>query len=141
MTQKTAPPRKRKTPAASARTPILEWIAGGVGLVLTLGLVGALALDALSAGDAPPDLRVSQTAVHERVGAYVVEVRVDNRGDRAAAAVEIEGELTLDGAEPEVASVTLDYVPQGSTRQAGLVFSQNPRNGRLALRALGYVDP
>ena len=39
------------------------------------------------------------------------------------------------------AATTLDYVPRFSTRQAGLLFSRDPRDGTLALRALGYAEP
>jgi uncharacterized protein (TIGR02588 family) len=53
----------------------------------------------------------------------------------------VEGVLK-DGAEIiETSEVTIDYVPAGSQRQAGLFFIRDPQQYELQLSAKGYEQP
>lgn len=128
--------------STSERTPVLEWIAAGVGLVLTLAVLVILGREALSGErDEVPMIVVTVERIVERDGQYLVEVKAANRAGAAASHVEIEGELTGGGGEPVTGSATIDYVPGHSSRKAGLFFAQDPRLGRLEVRALGYEEP
>ncbi|CAN7618147.1 TIGR02588 family protein [Phenylobacterium sp. LjRoot164] len=147
-----APPRpSRKAPqkgraatkpaaAESGSTPALEWGSATLGALLLFATLGFLLWDALSGRDAPPDLKVSALAVRAVEGGHLVEFRVENGGDRPAAQVEVEGELSS-GGEPDTAGATFDYVPAGSARTGGLFFREDPRQGALTLTAKGYADP
>ena len=43
--------------------------------------------------------------------------------------------------EVEISETTIDYVPAGSQREAGLFFIRNPQEFDLQLRAKSYVEP
>ena len=146
MARATTTPR-RKPPAAPPparlieRTPLLEWIAAGLGLVLTVGAVGYLVGEGLRPEAGPPVLMVSAERISPTPAGYAVDVQVQNRSRTTAAAVEIEGVLRAPGQEPETAAVTFDYVPGLSRRTGGLVFQADPRRFPLTLTAKGHVAP
>lgn len=122
--------------------PPLEWVASGIGLLLTVGLVALLAAEALKApSGAPPSIEVRVVEVTPVDRGYVVEFAARNRRHATAAAVEIEGELARPGGEPERSRALLDYVPGHSERRGGLFFRRDPRAHALELRALGYQEP
>lgn len=131
----------RKHASGPARTPLLEWVAGVVGLALVVAIVGLLAREALFGDNSPPDLRVRLVEVVPQGDGALVRIEVTNTGGRSAAQVAVEGVLVREGAPPETASVVLDYVPGDAKRKAGLRFSTTPRPDQLQLRAKGYVDP
>jgi uncharacterized protein (TIGR02588 family) len=124
--------------------PIWEEAMGVVGLVLLLAVVGFLVYEALQP-HSPPAVVVSAEEITPAPGGWLVQIRVENRGESTAAAVVVEGSL-IDPAQPagepvEVSEVTLDYVPELSARRAGLYFEHDPADYRLELRAQGYVNP
>ena len=137
------PPPRRDSPKQKVTdtTSLLEWIAGGLGLLLVLLVLGVIGREALFGDSSPPAVVVEQLGVKAVPGGHLVEVKVSNRGGSSAAAVLIEGELTLPGAEPETSETTFDYVPDKSSREGGLFFQGDPKVGVLTLRAKGYVAP
>jgi uncharacterized protein (TIGR02588 family) len=143
----TRKPARRKTAASTARppaakqTPLLEWVAAAVGLLLTLGVIGVIGWEALNADDSPAAMKVESLGATRTAAGYVLEVRVTNTGGSPAAQVTIAGELTPPGGEAETAEATFDYVPDHSTRTGGLFFATDPRAGSLKLTAKGYVSP
>ena len=123
-------------------TPLLEWIAAGIGLLLTLGILGSISWEAVKGGgEAAPAIEVTVERVTPVAAGYVVEVRARNHSPATAAAVQIEGELDKGSAEPVTSSATIDYVPGESDRRAGLFFTDDPRAHKLEVRALGYAKP
>jgi uncharacterized protein (TIGR02588 family) len=140
----TSPTRKTSRPPTSKlseRTPALEWIAAGFGLVLTLGVIGYLGYQGLNPSDGPPLVVARAGPAIRTPSGYVVEIRALNQGRTTAAAVEIEGVLSLSPGEAETAAITFDYLPAGGERKGGLVFRNDPRLHRLTLAAKGHVDP
>lgn len=124
------------------RTPLLEWLAGGIGAALTLLLLGFLGWDAYAqASDVPPEVEVSLRAVQPAGSGFVAEITAVNLSPATAASVEVEGVLSRDGEEVERAQATFDYVPGHSETRGGLFFREDPREGGLELRALGYQEP
>ena len=119
-----------------AGPPLLEWLAAALGLILTLGVMAAIARDAVvpSAGLAP-DLVVTATRVRQASAGFLVEFETRNLSPITAAQVTIEG--TLPGGETSTA--TIDYVPGRSARRGGLYFGVPPRGAEL--RVLGFQDP
>lgn len=137
------PQRKSKPDAGGVfdRTAILEWIAAGVGLTLTLTAIGFMAREGLRRGDGPPVLTVRATEITPTAAGYVVDVRVTNRSRAAAAAVEVAGVLRSGGREVETGAITFDYVPGHGRQEGGIVFRNDPRAHALTLAATGYVKP
>ena len=123
-----------KKSAPHTRPPRLEWVMGGLGLVLTLAVLAVILREAMAPGG-PPVLEPSLHAVHGGPGAWRAEVEVRNTGPATAAAVEIEGRLG-----DETAAATLDYVPAGGKETVTLGFAADPRAG-LQLHARGWTEP
>lgn len=141
----TKPSAKRPNPATgrpkkAPATPLLEWIAAGVGAALILAVVALLGWEVAAGDDRPPTFGMQSRGATPVEGGFILEIEVENLGDRPAAQVEVEGELSsADG--KETAGVTFDYVPGHSTRTGGLFFKSDPKAGSLELTAKGFADP
>ena len=72
---------------------------------------------------------------------YLVSLKIENSGNATAAALNVEGVLRRAGTNVETSLVTVDYVAAGSERDAALLFSNDPRQGELTVRAKGYIEP
>lgn len=127
-------PAASKKPDTEEKPPLLEWIMGGLGLLLVIGCLAVIGKDILHRGG-PPVVDATLQAVRGQPGAWLAEVEVRNTGGETAAAVEIEGALG-----DETASATLDYVPAHGTAHIVLGFAQDPRTG-LTLRTRGWSEP
>lgn len=128
--------------SGKAREPLIEWIAAGVGLVLTLGMIATIGMEALR-GDAAqlPAIEVRPTRMSSAARGFTVEIVATNRSGGTAAAVQVEATLSMGETEVETSSLTFDYVPGHAQRKGGLFFTRDPRRHRLEVRALGYQAP
>ncbi len=121
---------------AKPRTPLLEWIASAIGLLLTLGVMAIIARDAFNNSAAmAPDIEIAVREQRQVGDRWLVRFDAHNRSPVTAAEVTIEG--ALPGGETSTA--TIDYIPGRSTRGGGLIFSTEPLDVRL--RPLGFQDP
>lgn len=127
--------------AAPARTPVAEWIAAGLGLALTLAVLGYSLWEGISATPGPPVLTVAVGQVVATKAGYVAPIRVRNTGGETAASVDVKGELLIPGEPPEERHASFAYVPAGGEIAGGLVFTHDPRDGRLSLSVEGYETP
>jgi uncharacterized protein (TIGR02588 family) len=121
--------------------PALEWVAAAIGAVLLVGVVGFMLRQAIVVdGSAGPITFVVKEV--RPVGArYLVEFEARNGGSAAYAELGIEGTLRGPGGRVERAEATLDYLPGGSTREAGMFFEANPAEGELVLAPKGFRAP
>ena len=119
----------------------LEWAVFAVSLAAILATVGFLVWDAATADGSSPDLRVELGRPEARSGAFAVPVTVHNRGDETAEEVRIEVTLEAPGTPPETAEIGMAFVPRRSQREGWVTFRRDPRQGRLAGRAVGYEKP
>ena len=142
-TRKSSPASRPDTPSRGARgaTPVLEWVAAGVGLVSLVLAIGMVASEALGPDGSAPAVVVERLSVVETDAGYLVRVRAANRGGSAAAQVVVEGRLDTGSGEPETAEATFDFIADHSSREGGLYFEADPRSGTLVLRATGYTAP
>ena len=136
---KKAQPRPR--PGLLARTPIAEWVAAGLGLLLTLLVLGYSLWEGIAASDEPPSLSVSAEAAKPTAGGYVVPVVVRNHAHRTAGQVEVRGVLESAGAVAEERRAVFSYVPGRGEARGGLVFSRDPAAYTLKVSPEGYEDP
>lgn len=141
MDSETARSRGETRQTGTDATPWLEWIASGVGLVLALGTLGAIAAEMLSGERPIPTVIVDSDGVVETPAGFVALIRARNPADATAAKVEIEGELRQGDDLLETSRIEFDYVPARSERRGGLYFKHDPRHYRLETRALGYSEP
>jgi uncharacterized protein (TIGR02588 family) len=128
-------------PPAPREIPALEWVVAGLGALLVLGTIGYLAAQALWRDATPPDVRLVAEPARALEDGWLVRFRALNRGGEPAAELLIEGELRGPEGSVETSEATLDYLPPGSQREGGLLFSHDPRRFELALRAKGYARP
>lgn len=126
----------------SSRRPAVEWIAAGLGLALTLGVLGFIGWQAVQAPDeALPQIDVRVAGVTRSGAGHLVEIRVVNNSTKTAAGVEVEGTLSQTGNANEKSRTTFAYVPGGSEVRGGLFFKADPGAGDLQVRPLGYEEP
>ena len=119
----------------------LEWAVFGVGLVLTLGVIGSLAWDAARGGSAPPDLIVELGAPQARSQGWSVPVTVRNEGEETAESVRALVTLALADGATEEAELEIPFVPRHSRREGWVHFLHPPASGRLSGHVTGYEQP
>ncbi|RZJ26676.1 MAG: hypothetical protein EON85_12145, partial [Brevundimonas sp.] len=84
-----ARPAPKKIVATPER-PVLQWIAAGLGGLVTVAVVAVIAWEAFQP-DAPPLLHARVIDVAATSAGFVAEVEVANDGLNTAAAVDISG--------------------------------------------------
>lgn len=119
----------------------LEWIVAAVGILLVSGAIGFLIYRGATKGDLPPKLKIEVLSIVKADENYVVKFRVINAGEITAAGLTIEGELKNGEKSEETSDVTMTYIPSQSTRRGGLIFTKNPNEYQLQIRAKGYEQP
>jgi uncharacterized protein (TIGR02588 family) len=123
------------------KPPVWEWIIAGLGLILVAGAIGFMLYEAITHESSPPNFSISVDSINPNNDGYLVRFRVKNTGDQTAADVTIEGELKQGAEIVETSAVKLTYVPSASEREGGFVFSKNPNEYELKLRAKSYEKP
>jgi uncharacterized protein (TIGR02588 family) len=126
---------------AAEHPPLWEQAIAAVAALLVAGLLGYLVWQVLTHKSTLPAVAFRTVSIEPQTNGYLVRFEASNNGDVTASAVEIAGLLTRGGATVEDSHVVIDYLPGRSVARGGLWFTQDPRQGELILRALGYVDP
>ena len=128
-------------------TPFWEQVAGFIGLLLVLAVVGFLVYEGIQPRT-EAELMAEVKSITEQPGGYLVEFELSNHGRTTAAAVIVEGALydTVPSGEPleqplETAEMNFDYVPDRSDRTGSFVFEHDPRQYELHLQVKGFMDP
>jgi uncharacterized protein (TIGR02588 family) len=126
----------------TAQAPLLEWIAAGIGLLLTLMVLAVIGREALNGeSEQLPVISVSATGISPAGSGHVLAFEATNKTGGTAAAVEIEVTLKAGDTIVETGKATLDYVPGHSKAKGGVFFLKDPRRHKLELRALGFQTP
>lgn len=124
-----------------SRTPLAEWTAAGLGLALTLGVLGVSLWEAVAGTDGSPAFSLEAEAPAAAGGGFVVPVILRNDSNTTASAVEIRGVLERDGEVVETRQATFDYAPGKGEVRGGLVFQNDPGAFQLRLSVEGYQEP
>jgi uncharacterized protein (TIGR02588 family) len=136
------PKTQQRAPIKGApTTSVSEWIVAISSAALVLALLGYLIYDGVRSPRTPPDVTIEADSIQKAGPGYLVLFRARNVGRTTAAEVLVEGELETDSGKVETSETTIDYVPARGEQHGGLYFRQDPRGGRLRLRAHGYRDP
>ena len=118
-----------------------ELTVGALGGLVVALLLLFLGYQALAVRDEPVRLRAAVVAVERTPQQHVVHFEVINDGGVTAEAVHVVGKLIDAGAVVEQVSSTVDYVPAGSARRGALLFTRDPRDHALLVRASSYNLP
>lgn len=132
---------RKPRPSLADRTPIAEWTAAGLGLALTLGVIGYTLWEGTMERDGPPRLSVNAEPAMKMDAAHVVPIVVRNASHATAAQVEVRGVLNAAGAPPEERHASFTYVPGRGEAHGGLIFRGDPALGRLDLSVEGFAEP
>jgi uncharacterized protein (TIGR02588 family) len=134
--------KKKADPAKAAkRTPVAEWVAAGLGLVMLLGVIGYSVWEGMADDAGPPSLSVAVEPVTKTAQGFTMPVAVRNASAATAGQVLVRGVLEQGGAVIEERTATFAYVPGRGEAKGGLVFSRDPRGYELKLTAEGYEEP
>jgi uncharacterized protein (TIGR02588 family) len=117
-----------------------EWVVFGVS-ALVLGVVGITLVALAFSGSDPAEPVVEATGeVTETGRRFFVPAEVVNHGDQAAAAVQVQAELTIDG-RTSTADQVVDFLGKGESRRLTFVFDDDPAGGELVLRVVSFAEP
>lgn len=124
-----------------ARTPVAEWVAAGLGLALTIGVVGFSLWEGITAGSSVPAIAIEAEPPVAVAGGYLVAVTLRNDSDATASSISIRGELEREGRTVETRRAMFDYAPGKGEVRGGLVFQNDPAAHVLRLSVEGYQEP
>lgn len=107
--------------------PAWEWLIAGIGMLITLTMIGFFAWHGLSE-KRPPEFVMRIDSVRGNAVSFTVE----NRGDVTAAQVVVEAVST----DPPHPTLSFDFVPARSSRSGVLLLEvPEPARARLAIRS------
>jgi len=132
---------EEKSKSKEKKIPFWEWVIAGAGLILVIGSVGTAFYRAVNEESTPPNLAFSVNSIEQTNGGYVVKFSVTNSGNETAAGLMVEGTLKNGEETAETSTATFAYAPANSVRQGGFLFTKNPDDFKLQIRALGYEQP
>lgn len=125
----------------ASEIPRVEWIVGGIGLLIVALAIGVLLHEAVAGDKSPPDVKLTVQAIEPLQNGFLVKVRAENEGGEPAARVAVKAELIEDAQVAEESETQFEYLPPHSSRDAGVFFTRDPRQGEVRLKALGYEEP
>ena len=123
------------------RTPVAEWTAAAIGLVLTFGVIGYSLWEGLASGNGPPSLTVMAEPPEPAGRGHLVPIVVRNASHATAGAVEVRGVLETDGRIVEERRAIFTYVPGKGEARGGLLFERDPAAYVLRIAPEGYEEP
>jgi uncharacterized protein (TIGR02588 family) len=124
-----------------SQTSATEWVAAGVGLLLTLGVLGYVMTDLVSESDQTPELTVTASQSVRVAHGYLLPITVRNAAAATAAAVKVSGRLERQGVLHEERHAEFAYVPGEGAAKGGLLFERDPHLSELKLRVEGFEEP
>lgn len=128
-----APPRHRS---------LAEWTSFGIAALVVLMVAGLVVYVWVSMPTTPPQIELTRSGpVRAEGGQFYVPFTVTNRGGMAAEAVQLIGELHVDGEVVEDGEQQIDVLGSDETREGAFVFSRDPEEGELTLRVASFQQP
>ncbi len=118
-----------------------ERVVAAVSALVVGAAIGFMVYEGVAVPRTPPDIRIEVEDFVNTGAAHLVRFRAWNRGNETAVSLLVEGELYDASGTVETSEVVIDYVPAGSKRRAGLLFSRNPREYSIQIRAKGFDTP
>lgn len=120
----------------------LEWTVFGLGLVLTLLILGYLVYKTATHNAGPPELYVEYFPEPGRYEPHRYRVVLHNEGSETAESVTVEISLEKGGESLEKAELDVDYCPKESTREGWVSFNTDPAKAdTIRARVVSYEKP
>lgn len=131
---------EKETRRFEPETPLLEWVAGAVGLVLFLGVVVITLINGIKT-TTPAAFTVQAVNQFQAADGYHVVIEVVNTGDQTAAAVKIGAYLKRAGGETEARDVEIEFLPPHSRRSASIVWPADASGIEIGFEVLSFREP
>jgi uncharacterized protein (TIGR02588 family) len=131
----------KRSKQSQETTPLLEWILGGLGVLLFLGAVGFLLFEGSNGEDRPAEVEIHVDEIVPARNAYIVRYRAHNAGTQTLVDVRISATLYDDARVVEQAEAAIDFLPGQSWRRGGFYLREDPRQHRLEIKVGGYQEP
>jgi uncharacterized protein (TIGR02588 family) len=132
---------KHKSSPRNAPTPLLEWVLGGIGVVLVIACVGFLVYQGMNGDERPGKIVATVTDIVSAEDEHIVMFELRNGGSQTLSNVRVTGRLTEGDEELERAQTIIDYLPGHSRQGGGFYFKNDPRAHLVEIRAEGYQEP
>ena len=133
-------PTSTKARAQRAVRTRPEWVTFGVSAMILAVVVGLLVVRAFHTDAAAAPIADRPGPVKEISGQYFVPVEIVNRGDLAAAQVQVVAELTI-GGNTISSDQVVDFLGGGETQGLTFIFADDPADGDLTITVAGFAEP
>jgi uncharacterized protein (TIGR02588 family) len=133
--------KKTSEPVQKGKTPFLEWLLGGVGVVLLLSCITFLMYEGITSNEQPGAITASVKEILSAGDAYVVTFELHNAGSQTLSNVHLTARLTDGEREVERVQTVIDYLPGRSQQEGGFYFKHDPRNLHVEITPEGYQKP
>lgn len=129
-------PTVQQEPAPDLLERVVSWIS----MVVLLGAAGFLVWEGLGTA-APPDFEVQIRKTWTAHGRHYVQLRVKNTGGQSVQNLGLRAALKEGDRTVETSEAQVSWLPARSSREAVVIFDEDPRPHRLDIRLLGYETP
>ena len=120
---------------------LLEWIVFGISLVLTVGVIAALAWNSFQTDNGPPRFEVEMGAAERSSDGLRIPIRVTNIGDRMAEDVQVEVRIERGGQEERV-ELRFDRLARAEEVQGVALFAAAAGEPeRSGVQVVSYSEP
>jgi uncharacterized protein (TIGR02588 family) len=141
MASRTANRKDQTQRSRNDETPFLEWLFGGVGLMLLLASVVFLVYEGLTNGEEPGPVTTTVVEVINAGDSHVVTYKIRNGGSQTLSNLHVTARLFDGDREIESATTAIDYLPGRSAQEGGFYFKTDPRGLRVEIQPGGYQKP
>ena len=133
--------KKQSEPAQKRQTPFIEWLLGGIGVVLLVCCIVFLVYEGVTSTEQPGAITASVKEIVPAGDAYVVTFELHNAGSQTLSNVHLTARLLDEERELERAETVIDYLPGRSQQEGGFYFKHDPRGLRVEISPEGYQKP
>lgn len=119
-----------------------EWVTFSVALAILFSIIGLVLYQWFAIGEKPPVITVEQSGtILETQGNFYVPFTITNDGGETADSVQVIAELRIDGEVEETGEQQIGFLAGGEMEEGAFIFSRNPEEGELTIRATSYQLP
>jgi len=133
--------RNSSTARDEEQTPFLEWLLGGIGVLLLIACVTFLIYEGLNGDETPGRVTAEVKEVVSVSDRHIVTFEVANDGTQTLSNLQLTARV-LDGErEIERVTTTIDYLPGRSHQEGGFYLKHDPARYTLEIAPEGYQKP